>query len=104
MQDPAAPSYILPLTVLLICCLALLVFLLFMSLRISWRLGWIERKLEQQKAEVSDSGPTVAESSPGGAFEAFLDEDPARRELTKSEQFAAFRQWRHEKGMNWSNS
>jgi len=106
MQELASPSYVLPLTVLLVACLALLVFLLFMSFRISWRLGWIERRLDQQQAEaqVADNGPTVAETSPGGAFEAFLNEDPSRRELTKSEQFAAFRQWRHAKGMNWSNS
>lgn len=106
MPEIASPSYVLPLTVLLVCCLVLLVFLLFMSFRILSRLGWIERRLEQQKADVqvAETGPTVAESSPGGAFEAFLDEDPARRELTKSEQFTAFRQWRHAKGMNWSNS
>lgn len=104
MPEIVAPYSILPLTVLLGCCLVLLVILLFMSFRISGRLRRIERKLEQQNTEVSDSGPTVAESSPGGAFEAFLDEDPVRREMTKSEQFAAFRQWRHEKGMNWSNS
>ncbi|MEO5713473.1 MAG: hypothetical protein ABIT37_08280 [Luteolibacter sp.] len=106
MPEIASPSYVLPLTVLLVCCLVMLVFLLFMSFRILSRLGWIERRLEQQKADVqvAETGPTVAESSPGGAFEAFLDEDPARRELTKSEQFTAFRQWRHAKGMNWSNS
>jgi hypothetical protein len=34
-------------------------------------------------------------------FDAFLAEDPARRELPKKEQFAAFRRWRAEKGMNW---
>lgn len=36
-----------------------------------------------------------------GAFEAFLAEDPARRELPKKDQFAAFRRWRAEKGLNW---
>ena len=106
MQETGAPSLILPLVILLAVCLMLLVFLLFMSFRISWRLGWIERKMEQNKADaqVSDHVPSVAETSPGGAFEAFLNEDPARKEMTKSEQFAAYRQWRHEKGMNWSNS
>lgn len=42
---------------------------------------------------------TAAASS--GAFEAFLEEDPARRELPKKEQFAAFRHWRAAKGLNW---
>ncbi len=106
MPDVVTPSHLLPLTLLLVACLVGVLFLLFMSFRISRRLGWIERRLVQEKtdAAASDSGPTVAESSPGGAFEAFLSEDPARRELTKSEQFASFRKWRHEKGMNWSNS
>lgn len=40
----------------------------------------------------------------GGAFEAFLAEDPKRHLMTKADQSAAFRQWRREKGMNWSNS
>ncbi len=34
-------------------------------------------------------------------FAAFLEEDPARRELPKREQFAAFRKWREDKGLNW---
>lgn len=36
-------------------------------------------------------------------FAAFLAEDPARGELPKKEQFAAFRRWREEKGLNWKN-
>ena len=36
--------------------------------------------------------PPPEETSPGGAFETFLNEDPARRKLPKSEQFAAFEQ------------
>lgn len=36
-------------------------------------------------------------------FEAFLAEDPLRRALPKNEQFAAFRRWRSEKGMNWKS-
>jgi hypothetical protein len=34
-------------------------------------------------------------------FEVFLAEDPARAELPKKEQFAAFRRWREDKGLNW---
>jgi hypothetical protein len=35
-------------------------------------------------------------------FQEFLDEDPTRSELPKKEQFAAYRKWRKEKGLNWS--
>ncbi len=34
-------------------------------------------------------------------FAVFLEEEPSRRELSKKEQFAAFRRWRDEKGLNW---
>lgn len=34
-------------------------------------------------------------------FDEFLEEEPSRRELPKKEQFAAFRKWRDEKGLNW---
>lgn len=72
---------------------------------------WIARRLSRIEGQISrwdgrfeatESPPSVAETSPGGAFEAFLGENPERRGLTKSEQFAAYRQWRHEKGLNWS--
>ncbi len=34
-------------------------------------------------------------------FAVFLEEDPSRSGLSKKEQFAAFRRWRDEKGLNW---
>ena len=91
---------------LLVACVALLVFALLVLFRISARVHRIENLLGQPsgRSEPTDGSPSVAETSPGGAFEVFLNEDPARRKLTKSEQFAAYRQWRQEKGMNWSNS
>jgi len=83
-----------------------LVFLVILALQIAGSLGRIERQasLDQADSQVSASAPSLAETSPGGAFEAFLSEDPTRRQMSKGEQFAAFRQWRSEKGMNWSNS
>ena len=92
--------------ILLATCVALLVFALLVLFRISSRVHRIENLLGQPsgRSETTDGSPSVAETSPGGAFEIFLNEDPARRTLTKSEQFAAYRQWRQEKGMNWSNS
>ena len=34
-------------------------------------------------------------------FAEFLAEEPARQELPKKEQFAEFRRWRDERGLNW---
>ena len=71
------------------------------------RLGRIEKLLAAlaTRGESSPSSqPPAIETQPGGAFEAFLAEDPERRKLPKGEQFAAYRRWRQEKGLNWSNS
>ena len=83
----------------------LMVVLLLISVAILRRLRRIERSLSGGASQEisSDSAPSVAETSPGGAFESFLNEDPSRRDLSKSEQFAAYRRWRQEKGLNWSN-
>jgi hypothetical protein len=94
MPEPEVPSYVLTLVYLLSACLSLLGLLLIMSFRISRRLGRIERQAGAVRVET-----LAAEAGP-----AFLNEDPSRRELSKGEQFAAYRQWRHDKGMNWSNS
>ncbi len=106
MPEPEVPSYVLTLVLLLSGCLSLLGLLLIMSFRISRRLGRIERQAGASRVEspAAEAGPSLAETLPGGAFEAFLNEDPSRRGMTKGEQFAAYRQWRQEKGMNWSNS
>ena len=94
------------LILLLSLCAGLLIILLLLVLRISWRLARIEKfsGSSPTRVETSDQAPSKAETSPGGAFEAFLAEDPARRDLPKGEQFSAYRHWRQEKGMNWSNS
>jgi hypothetical protein len=42
--------------------------------------------------------------SPGGPFDRFLSEDPSRRNLAKKEQSIAYRKWRQQNGLNWSNS
>lgn len=86
-------------------CVGLLILALLLLWRILSRLDRIERLISSApKAATHDPAPSAAETSAGGAFEAFLSEDPARRALTKSEQFAAYRDWRQEKGLNWSNS
>lgn len=48
--------------------------------------------LEARQAEVHESKRH---------FQEFLDEDPARKEMSKKEQFAEFRKWRAENGLNW---
>ena len=103
MPESEAPTLI----ILLSTCAGLLVLLLLLVFRISWRLSRIEKNLTYHSHGHSESpapAPSAAETSPGGAFEAFLSEDPERRNLTKGEQFSAYRRWRQEKGMNWSNS
>ena len=83
-----------------------LLLVLVLVLRISWRLARIEylATRQQSQSEATEQPPSQAETSPGGAFEAFLEEDPGRRDLTKGEQFSSYRRWRQERGLNWSNS
>ena len=93
----------------------LLLLVLILVIRINARLAGLERSLAGQRpvatrrgegepAELPVAEPSVAETTAGGAFEAFLNEDPSRRELSKNEQFKAYRKWRQENGLNWSNS
>lgn len=95
---------------LLLAGVALMAFCLFLMLRISWRLT----KIEDLITEIKDGqagppmealpAPGIREPDRHGGFERFLAEDEARRRLTKAEQFTAYRRWRQEKGMNWTNS
>ena len=101
MSDVESPA----LFNLLYTALGLQVLLLLIAWKISRRISRIERRLAQAQAQPNDSTPPyAAETSPGGAFESFLNEDPARRNLPKCEQFAAYRKWRQERGLNWSGT
>jgi hypothetical protein len=97
-----APLY----TPVCIAVLALLNLLLWVSLRrLSGKVDRLSRRLTAAPAEAAPA-PERSERAESAAeqtkwFEAFLEEDAARRELPKKEQFAAFRRWRAEKGMNW---
>lgn len=85
---------------------AVLVFqfiLLLLVLGLSGRIKRLSRSLSRQERQIA---PELAEKNEATAdqkkwFEVFLNEDPARRELPKKEQFAAFRRWRAERGLNW---
>ena len=94
------------LVILLSACVGLLVLMVLVAFRISSRLARIEKQVVQVQSRqvAADLAPTAAETSAGGAFEIFLSEDSTRRNLSKGEQFSAYRNWRQEKGMNWSNS
>jgi hypothetical protein len=92
--------------ILLSSLLGVVFLLLFVLFGISRSLHRIQKRLgeSQSHARGPELPPSAAETSAGGAFESFLSEDPARRKLTKAEQFAEYRKWRHENGLNWTNS
>ncbi len=99
--------------ILLTSCVAMLMIVWFLIMKISWRLNKIEyllSEINELPKESAAAFPEAATGFPTGeipqrrAFEIFLSEDPARRRLAKREQFTAYRRWRREKGMNWSNS
>ncbi len=106
MSQAETPPYVLQLIIFLSLILMLVGFQLIVSLNTARRIKRLENRLDgPSKNQASqESEPGHAETSPGGAFEAFLLENPERRKMVKSEQFAAYRKWRHEKGMNWANS
>lgn len=85
-------------------CAGLLLMLVLLMIRILSLIHVLKRSVSNMAAPAMDDSASGAETPSGGAFEIFLSEEPSRRALTKSEQFAAYRQWRQEKGMNWSNS
>lgn len=85
-------------------CAGCLIVLLGIVLRMAGRLRRVEKLLASREA---GNGTVViaasaGTSAPRGEFETFLTEDPARRQLSKGEQFSAYRKWRREKGLNWS--
>ena len=110
MSDPEISLNFVVLASLASATLVLLLIILVLIFKISGRLGSLENRISRSGAlndsspAVSDTAPSVAETSPGGPFEEFLAEDPDRLNLTKKEQFSAYRQWRQKKGLNWSNS
>jgi hypothetical protein len=88
----------------------LLLVLLLVALRISGRLGRIERLLAREATGEAESPlEVVGRSDPQGSeaqrqeFEEFLEEDKSRRKLPKKEQFAAYRAWRKQRGLTWGS-
>ena len=71
--------------------------------RVSGKVSRLSRR--QQVAEPA-AGPELVQKKEENAdqkkwFAVFLEENPARRELPKKEQFSEFRKWREAKGLNW---
>ncbi len=87
-------------------CAALLIAILFFVHRINAKLSNLTNNVsntDHSSSGSSDSEETEynAEVAVGSPFEDFLNEDPQRRSLSKKEQFAAYRDWRSQKGLNW---
>ena len=89
--------------------------ILFMLLVSVWRIGGTLERVERRIAEMAEvekareiavavpeaRGSREPDRSRDGAFLRFLEEDADRRKLSKSEQFAQYRQWRKARGLNW---
>ena len=93
--------------ILLASCAGLLVLVLLLVFRISRRLARIEG-LARSGPEPPGIGGfrTIGGGNlaRAGRSRRFSTRIPRAASLPKGEQFSAYRQWRQEKGMNWSNS
>lgn len=100
------PSFPLSITILSYIATGALLLILLLLLLINSKLSALSAKLSRSnrvaKLEDQDVLPNVVEAPSGTHFEEFLNEDPERRRLAKKEQFKAYRDWRTEKGLNWS--
>jgi hypothetical protein len=86
---------------LLLMQVILLLALLRLSARVSSLFRLIASPVPPASQELADRKESNGEQ--GRWFAEFLAEDPSRRDLPKKEQFAAFRRWREEKGLNWKS-
>ncbi len=106
-------TFPLSITILSFIATGVLVAILLMLIVINSQLSALSAKLsraaqalkpqEKEEKVVKEATPTEIEVPPGTHFEEFLNEDPERRKLPKKLQFKAYRAWRTEKGLNWSN-
>ncbi len=98
MEDVSAAEWII------IAGLGLVVILLI-ALKAS--ISGLEVRVAKLQKALSDNPVKASDPNDGSqqesAFDQFLAEDPERLNLSKTEQFAAYREWRKVKGMNWSS-
>ena len=77
---------------------------LVVLLLISVRLGVAQLQARLNQALQASERPSLStQEGSESAFDQFLSEDPERHKLSKTEQFAAYREWRKVNGMNWSS-
>ena len=85
----------------------LLVVILLVLGAIVRGLARLERRIGRQAVADPTSvaapakGETLRKTEQKEDFMEFIREDPERRQLPKREQFAAYREWRKDKGLNW---
>lgn len=106
-ESNGSSSLMVGMLILTVTLLGIMVVVLF---NMSGRLRRLEIRLLQGTGKTStatraeEDTAIEIETSPGGAFETFLREDPERRKMPKREQFSAYRNWRKTNGLNWSDS
>lgn len=93
-------SYFISIDIVGYACLALLIAIFFLVLRINAKISNPSNRPVQKSNNPEEPEPDI-QVAPGTPFEEFLNEDPTRRSLSKKEQFAAYRDWRSQKGLNW---
>ncbi|WP_411826386.1 hypothetical protein [Luteolibacter sp. AS25] len=108
MPTSFSPEFPLSIIILSYIATFLLAVILLVLFRISSQLtllsGSMAKSSRPTKATEKEELPNISEPEPGSPFDEFLTEDPERKNLTKKEQFKAYRKWRSEKGLNWSNA
>ncbi|WP_035612409.1 hypothetical protein [Haloferula sp. BvORR071] len=84
------------------------VLLLLVVLALSGKVSRLARMIAARDAGPA-AGPELTQKKEENSeqkkqFAKFLEENPSRKELPKKEQFAEFRKWRDEKGLNWKSA
>jgi len=87
--------------------IALLAIILVVLVSHGFLLSRIARSLEKPPARQTRAAaaePLQENHTPAtlSDFDRFLAEDPARQQLSKKEQSAAYRAWRKEHGLTWN--
>jgi len=107
--SPLSLAWLIIFAILLVLALVLLALILSWMGRLHGTLARIAQcveTLKESSAPVTQDDARQADQSAdtGGAFAAYLAEDPSRALLPKREQSAQFREWRKTHGMTWGNS
>jgi hypothetical protein len=96
MHEPLASIIISLLAIILV----VLIWQAFLLLRIARSLA--AHATKQKLTEPAETSSGKSRTTSPTNFERFLVEDPARQQLGKKEQAAAYRLWRKENGLTWN--